>query len=245
MNQSEREKAMTLQPHQQAYICRLRFARTGSLSYVGHLDLMRTFERSLRRAELPLLHSQGYNPRPMLVFALPLGVGISTADDYLDVSFSEEIDVKRVIEALTPKLPEGLAVLDGWTVPETSGSIMALVTAASYHLTAPGITEAFRKLFLLKEVRVEKKSKGQIRTLDIRPLMLRLVEDEPCSEDSCTILVCAGSHENVRPDLMLLALTRYCDYPQKDGADCEIERTGLFAGEYPALKRFKEINESC
>src|SRR5665647_1069663 len=86
MNQSEREKAMTLLLHQKAYICRFRFARSGSLSYVGHLDLMRTFERSLRRAGLPLLHSQGYNPRPMMVFALPLGVGISTTDDYLDVS---------------------------------------------------------------------------------------------------------------------------------------------------------------
>ena len=242
MNQNEREKAMTLLLHQKAFICRLRFARTGSLSFVGHLDLMRTFERSMRRAGLPLLHSQGYNPRPMLVFALPLGVGISTSDDYLDVSFTEETDPKQVIDALSPMLPAGLEILDGWPVPETNGSIMALVSAASYNLRAPGITEALRKLFLLDEVAVEKRSKGQIRTLNIRPLMLRMIEDDPLNADACTVLVCAGSHENVRPDLLLSALTIYADYPKKDSVNCEIERTGLFAGEYPALKRFKEMN---
>lgn len=233
---------MTLQPHQQAFICRLRFARSGSLSFVGHLDLMRTFERSLRRAELPLLHSQGYNPRPMLVFALPLGVGISTSDDYLDVSFSEEIDVERVISELNPMLPSGLLVLDGWPVEESSGSIMALVSAASYRLKAPGIAEALMKIFLLDEVTVEKKSKGQMRTLNIRPLMLGLIEDDPYNEDECTVVVCAGSHENVRPDLLLQALSNYVDYPKRDSVNCEIERTGLFSGEYPACKRFKEIN---
>lgn len=242
MNQSEREKAMTLQPHQQAFICRLRFARSGSLSFVGHLDLMRTFERSLRRAELPLLHSQGYNPRPMLVFALPLGVGISTSDDYLDVSFAQEIDVVRVIKELNPMLPSGLTVLDGWSVEESSGSIMALVSAASYRLKAPRIAEALRKIFLLDEVTVEKKSKGQMRTLNIRPLMLQLMEDDTHNEDEGTVVVCAGSHENVRPDLLLQALSNYVGYPKKDSINCEIERTGLFAGEYPALKRFKEIN---
>ena len=242
MNQSEREKAMTLLQHQQAYICRFRFARSGSLSYVGHLDLMRTFERSLRRAGLPLLHSQGYNPRPMMVFALPLGVGISTTDDYLDVSFSEEVDVKHVIASLSPMLPEGLAVLEGWSVPEENGSIMALVSAASYRLQAPGITDALTKLFLMDEVLVEKKSKGQMRTLNIRPLMLRMIEEVPQNANSCTVLVCAGSHENVRPDLLLLALTTYVDYPEKDSANCGIVRTGLFAGTYPDLKRFKEMN---
>jgi len=242
MNQNEREKAMTLQLHQQAFICRLRFARSGSLSYVGHLDLMRTFERSLRRAELPLLHSQGYNPRPMLVFALPLGVGISTTDDYLDVSFAEEVDCGHLMEALAPKLPAGLCVLDAWPVPETSTSIMALVSAASYRLTAPGIQAALRRLFLLNEVIVEKKSKGQIRSLDIRPLMLAIIEDNPGKENECTVLVCAGSHENVRPDLLLKALTAYADYPLRDGMNCAIERTGLFAGEYPDLKQFKEMD---
>ena len=78
MLQSEREKMMTMQPHQTAYVQRCTFTRSGATTFLGHLDLMTCFERAARRAELPILYSQGYNPRPMMVFALPLGVGIET-----------------------------------------------------------------------------------------------------------------------------------------------------------------------
>lgn len=232
---------MTLQKHQTAFIYRLQFARRGSLSYVGHLDLMRTFERSLRRAGLPILHSQGYNPRPMLVFALPLGVGISTSDDYIDVSLSEETDVSDLIGTLQKYVPDGLEILSGRQVPETGGSIMAVVTAASYRLRAPRIAEALRNLMNREEVLAEKKSKGQIRKLDIRPLILRIIADDRASGDEVTVLVRAGSHENLRPDLLLAALTAYEDYPQEDAANCEVERTGLFTGTYPDLIRLKEM----
>ena len=232
---------MTLLEHQPAFIYRLQFSRTGSLSYVGHLDLMRTFERSLRRAGFPLLHSQGYNPRPMLVFALPLGVGISTTDDYLDVSLSEGRDIMEIVEGLQKTLPDGLKILDGWSVPETNGSIMAMVTAARYLIRAPQILDAIRRLFLHDEILVEKRSKGQLRMLNIRPLLLELLTADSEDGNEATILVCAGSHENLRPDLLLQALTLFENYPQEAGANCEVERTGLFAGVYPDLKKMKEM----
>lgn len=241
MKLSEREKAMTMQKHQTAFVYRLRFERTGSLIYIGHLDLMRTFEHSIRRAGLPILHSQGYNPRPVLVFALPLGVGIATSDDYIDVSLAEEKDVRELIGSLKNFLPEGLRILDGWMVPETAGSIMALVTAASYRLHAPGISAAVRSLMEKKEILVEKRSKGEYRTVDIRPLILHLADSRPPSADEISIFVRAGSRENLRPDLFLSALSTYCGYPPAYAADCEVERTGLFTGTYPDTKSFKEI----
>jgi radical SAM-linked protein len=178
----------------------------------------------------------------MLVFALPLGVGISTSDDYIDVSLSEEMDASDVISRLMPMLPEGLSILDGWVVQKDGGSIMALVSAASYCLRAPGIADAVRKLFLMDEVIVEKKSKGQLRKLNIRPLLLEIIEDSPYQKDMCTVLVSAGSHENVRPDLLLLALTDYVGYPKADSINCMVERNGLFSGVFPELKHFKELN---
>lgn len=240
---------MTLQLHQTAYMYRMQFARSGSISYVGHLDLMRTFEHSLRRAGLPLLHSQGYNPRPMLVFALPLGVGISSEDDYLDVSLSEDMRVEEVIEKLGKSLPDGLRIKDGWSVPETKGSIMAMITAARYDLQAPCIYRAMEKLFVRDEINVEKRSKGQLRTLNIRPLMHELIRegslfsgtDFEQKEDTASVLVCAGSHENVRPDLLLQALVLFENYPDKDASNCEVVRTGLYTGTYPDLKTLKEM----
>jgi radical SAM-linked protein len=249
LNLREREKAMTLQLHQTAYIYRMQFARSGSISYVGHLDLMRTFEHSLRRAGLPLLHSQGYNPRPMLVFALPLGVGISSEDDYLDVSLSENIRVEELIERLGTSLPDGLRIKDGWQVPETKGSIMAMITAARYELQAPGIFCALEKLFVREEILVEKRSKGQLRTLNIRPLMHMLTQgDRPVSRsisaevgDVASVLVCAGSHENLRPDLLLQALILFEGYPEKNSSNCEVVRTGLYTGTYPDIRTLKEM----
>lgn len=240
MNLSERDKAMTLQKHQPAFIKRLTFMRKGSLSYIGHLDLMRTMEHALRRAGLPILHSQGYNPRPMLVFALPLGVGIATEADYVDVSFSEETDTDFVIKTLNANLPADLRILDGWTVPESAGSIMALVTAASYRLKARGIRAAVQSLMTREEIMAEKKSKGQLRTLNIRPLILKVLESDPADPDEVNVLVLAGSHENLRPDLLLNSLSVYEGYPERDGLNCEVVRTGLFTGVYPDIKPLKE-----
>ena len=78
MNAEEQLKEMTRKQHQHEYVCRGLFERKGALSYIGHLDLKAVFERELRRAELPLLYTQCFNPSTMLDFALPLGVGIET-----------------------------------------------------------------------------------------------------------------------------------------------------------------------
>ena len=103
MLQSERNLSMTTLAHQTAYVCRCLFERVGDASFVGHLDLMHTFDRAIRRAGLPILYSQGYNPRPMMVFALPLGVGIDTLGDVVDISLSEYVDVNAINELLIRK----------------------------------------------------------------------------------------------------------------------------------------------
>ena len=105
MLQSEREKMMTMQEHQTAYVQRASFSREGATVFLGHLDLMTCFERAARRAGLPILYSQGYNPRPMMVFALPLGVGIETRCDYLDVSLKCPYDAEKFTQELNAFLP--------------------------------------------------------------------------------------------------------------------------------------------
>ena len=243
MNMHDREKEMTTQQHQPAYISRIQFARKGSLAYVGHLDMMRTFERSIRRSGLPLLHTQGYNPRPMLVFALPLGVGINTTDDYVDVSLSEPVDPEVVISTLRPYLPPDLSVLTAESLPETVGSIMAIVTTARYAFHAPGIRNAVERLMQQKEFIVDKMSKGQKRSVDIRALILCIENDDGENPDTAEITVCAGSSQNLRPDLFLQALEKYADYEKEYARNAEIVRTGLFRGDYPNIHRISEEPE--
>ena len=91
---------------------RLRFKKEGLARFISHLDLMRTFERAFRRAELPIAFSQGFNPRPKMTFASALSVGISSSSEYLDVEFSEDVSASDVALTLNPALLDGIKVTD-------------------------------------------------------------------------------------------------------------------------------------
>lgn len=241
MLQNEREKQMTMMPHQESCPIRVRFSRTGAIVYVGHLDLMRTFERSLRRAEISVVHTQGYNPRPSLVFALPLGVGIATEDDYVDISLSHFIDPDELIVRLNAKFPPGLCAISAWIITEPGPSLMSLVSAASYRLSALGITGILQKLMKREEVIVVKHSKGKNKKTDIRPIILRILSDIDGYPDMTEVLVMAGSKRNLRPDLLLEALIEYEGYERRTAENCITVRTGLYTGEYPRLVRISDM----
>ena len=111
MLQNERSLEMTRQQHQTEYVVRCLFERVGDASFVGHLDLMHTFDRAIRRAEMPILYTQGYNPRPMMVFALPLGVGIDTLGDYVDISLSRVVDAEESVAVFAVPIGDILPLL--------------------------------------------------------------------------------------------------------------------------------------
>lgn len=234
MRQSDRSYEMTRQQHQTQYVCRARFSREGAVSYIGHLDLMKTIERAIRRAELPILYSQGYNPRPMMVFALPLGVGINTTGDYFDAAMSVPVDSEEFMAKVNPELPDGLKLLSCVSIDEPKRSLMSVVTVAEYTIEAPGILMPILKLFKYKTVEIEKKSKGKIVTTDIRPLMIKPFEDS--TPDKVHIMVYAGSSKNLRPDVLLNSVCKYEGYDPALAADAIVTRTELYGGEFPSIE---------
>lgn len=224
---------MTRQQHQHEYVCRGVFERKGALSYIGHLDLKAVFERALRRAELPLLYTQGFNPRPMLVFALPLGVGLDTEGDYFDVSMEVPVEPEEYIRRINEELPDGLRVLSAVSIDEPKNSLMSVVTCASYRIEAPGITDAVLKVFGQESVETMKKSKGREIKVDIRPLLIKpLTSSTP---DVAEYMCYAGSQQNLRPDVLLKALCETQGYDEKAALDARITRLALYGGTYPDL----------
>ncbi len=224
---------MTRQQHQHEYVCRGVFERKGALSYIGHLDLKAVFERALRRAELPLLYTQGFNPRPMLVFALPLGVGLDTEGDYFDVSMEVPVEPEEYIRRINEELPGGLRVLSAVSIDEPKNSLMSVVTCASYRIEAPGITDAVLKVFGQESVETMKKSKGREIKVDIRPLLIKpLTSSTP---DVAEYMCYAGSQQNLRPDVLLKALCETQGYDEKAALDARITRLALYGGTYPDL----------
>ncbi|MDD4094730.1 MAG: TIGR03936 family radical SAM-associated protein [Oscillospiraceae bacterium] len=253
MLQAEREKMITMQNKTEACPVRVRFERKGSIVYIGHLDLMRTFERTLRRAGMPVQYTQGYNPRPTLVFALPLGVGIATTDDCVDIFFNEKIDIEEFPDRFNAYCPTGLRALAAWEIPDSGKSIMSLVTAATYRINAPGIRKALSELMTRDEIPVMKRAKGKETRADLRPLILKVTEpsetdktddgDLSDREETAEIMVYAGSSRNLRPDLLLSACADTGLIDKRAADNAEVLRTGLFTGANPDFKRLSDIRQ--
>lgn len=157
---------------------RARFIRGEQIKYISHLDMMKMFERALRRSRIPIYYSQGFNPHPQIVFGLPLSVGVTSDAEYVDFELSDEMEPSKFVDILNKQLPEGLRLTDA-KIRATKSNIMASISKASYEVLGtisqnPGIEEVSEKVsdFLKnEEIFIMKKSKGKVKKVDIRPMI--------------------------------------------------------------------------
>ena len=105
----------------------LRFGKDGPAKYLGHLDVMRCFQRAARRADVPLAYSQGFNPRPRLMFASPLPVGASGLGELVALDLATDMPPEMVVDALNGALPEGLRAFEAWRVPAGRGTFGTVI----------------------------------------------------------------------------------------------------------------------
>lgn len=160
---------------------RVRFIRGEEVKYVSHLDLMKVFERALRRANIPIAYSQGFNPHPQMVFGLPLSVGVTSEAEYLDLDLAEELSLERFLAMLNDSLPVGLLVTEAQYLSNKS-NIMKEIAAASYDvLVSPGsntgineLKEKFQELLAEPQINVVKEGKKGAREVDIKPMVHEL-----------------------------------------------------------------------
>src|SRR5205085_3208604 len=118
-----------------------RFTKGEPVRFVGHLDLMRVFERAIRRSRFPIAYSQGFNPRPRMAFASALTLGATSSCELCQLDLAEDMDESRVaaaIAALRGQLPPGITVEDVWPLTLEKGNPYIQVKAAEYELTFAG-----------------------------------------------------------------------------------------------------------
>ncbi len=203
-------------------VLRLKLSWHGPLVWVAHLDRMRAIERTLLRAGLPLAFSQGFNPRPQLVFALPSGVGIESDAEYIDISLKEPIEEAAALAKVSAVLPEGLQVLAVKEIPISQAThLMAGVRLCDYLFVREGLGEPFQKMLHLPELEVLKFSKGKEKPLNILPLIVNAKVDS----DQVWLRCKAGSRENLKPDLILAALGQVGDVRTDE---CRVIRQDLW-----------------
>ena len=97
---------------------RFKFKKTGSLQYISHLDLVRTMNKIIVRAGLPLWYTEGFNPKPKMIFAAPLSIGTESVSEYMDVRLSEPFDPKLAMERLNANMTSEMQVVEAY-YPET------------------------------------------------------------------------------------------------------------------------------
>ncbi|MCL5038602.1 MAG: TIGR03936 family radical SAM-associated protein, partial [Firmicutes bacterium] len=121
-------------------LCRLRtrFHKTGDAIFLSHLDLSRLMERALRRAELPIAYSQGFNPHPRMVFGAALAVGTESEAEYADFFLRRDISPGEFQKRLNEALPEGVAVSEVRWVDLAAPALTAEVRVADYRVLLLG-----------------------------------------------------------------------------------------------------------
>jgi len=182
---------------------RVRFEKRGLLRFISHRDLMRLFERALRRAGLPLATTQGYNPHPRLSFPLALGTGIVGEKEVMEFQLREWLPPAAVRQALARQLPPGIHVAELQPVAPGGGSS---VTAIRYQVRflepAPVTEDQVAGLWVRERIPVRRRRKGEDKTVDIRPFLtgLRLQGETLIIE--CAVL----EGRTTRPEEVLEAL---------------------------------------
>lgn len=179
------------------------------MKFIGHLDVMRYFQKAIRRADIPIAFSEGFSPHMIMSFAAPLGVGLTSHAEYMDIEVKEAIPSREALERLNRVMVEGMEVLSYRQVPEEKASkAMSLVAAADYTLVfregyepEPGWEEKLLEFYGQDSIIVTKKTKKGERKVDIRPLIYRL----NVREGAIFMQVSTGSTDNLKPELVMEA----------------------------------------
>lgn len=199
---------------------RIKFSKTGSMKYVGHLDIMRYFQKAIRRSGLPIRYSEGFNPHQIMSFAAPLGVGITSEGEYLDIELKDAVPGREALSRLQATMVEGMEIKQFKYLPEKTPNAMSSLAAASYILSykhpeqfsysLSELLDAKKRFFDdADEILIVKKTKKGERELDLKPLVFSFSIAEKQGDIRFELLVSTGSVDNIKPELVLYHFFAY------------------------------------
>lgn len=216
---------------------RIQFAKYGVMKFIGHLDVMRFFQKAIRRADIDIRYSEGFSPHQIMSFAAPLGVGIESTGEYLDIEVNSMTTTDEIKETLNRVMVEGMEVLSVKLLPDTVKNAMASVAAAGYLVvhtsensmesTKSNNTEAFpideieRKLLDFhkqEHIPVTKTTKKSVMEIDIKPGIfelkagkgLNLPGKDINNHPAVFMLLDASSSGNIKPSMVMEEICKFC-----------------------------------
>ena len=188
---------------------RVKYSKQGLMKFIGHLDMMRYFQKACRRAGIEVAYTEGLSPHMSMSFALPLGVGMTSDSEYVDVDLVHPLPGDEIVERLNRSVPEGVWFTEARQIPEGKAHKgMTLVSRADYTLRRKkeggweeGWCEDFLKWLDQPEILVVKKGKKTEKEINIRPL----IYEARFAGSDLILGLSAGLDRNIRPELVMKA----------------------------------------
>lgn len=192
---------------------RIKFRKYGPLRFIGHLDVMRFFQKLMRRADIPVAFTEGYSPHMIMSFASPLGIGLTSDGEYLDIELTAPVDSAEAVKRMNAESVEGIEIVSLRRISdEKKMTGMTILAAADYLVSVKSGSlpdewkDDFRKFLEEPEIRVVKQTKRSEKEMDIRPLIFQW----EFRDDRICLQLAAGSSENLKPELVMRAFLAYC-----------------------------------
>lgn len=187
---------------------RIVFSKLDQMRFTGHLDLLKTWERTFRRADLPVIYSQGYNPRPRINIGATLPLGFTGESELMDAWLDTRFPTAGVLESLNPALPPGIIIKSIQEIETDSPSLQRLISASEYIVTLPDFVNELpsRLMDLLSKKEIWRERRG--KSYDLRPLILDLSEIRSNDNSTQQIKMHLLNREGAtgRPDEVLSSL---------------------------------------
>lgn len=200
---------------------RIKFRKFGPIRYIGHLDVMRYFQKAIRRAEIDVAYTTGFSPHQIMSFAAPLGVGLESNGEYMDIECNSVTTSQDMVERLNRVGAPGIEVTSVKMLPEHAGNAMASVAAARYTVrfregrepfllkdTTGDLKEKLNAFLAREQIFVTKETKTGVKEVDIRPGIyeMKLTVSENTTLAPCIMmLVDASSAGNIKPGKVIEA----------------------------------------
>ena len=198
---------------------RIKFTKHGPVRFIGHLDVMRYFQKAIRRAGIDVTYTTGFSPHQVMSFAAPLGVGLESNGEYMDISVNSlpeaeaeaagESPCACVVRRLNAVGADGLEAVSARILPENAGNAMASVAAAAYTVRFregrepdADLTAAVGRLLAKERIVITKQTKRGEREIDLRPGIYGL----ELRDGALHMLLDASSAGNIKPALVVEAL---------------------------------------
>ncbi|MCI8408263.1 MAG: DUF2344 domain-containing protein [Lachnospiraceae bacterium] len=217
---------------------RVKFSKTGSMKFIGHLDVMRYFQKAIRRSGIDIAYSQGFNPHQLISFAAPLGVGLTSDSEYMDMELKSSFSSKEAMDRLNAAMNDEIRVESYVELEEGSKNAMSIVAAADYCISLKDgypLVEDFQAkfdMFLTQpEIIMRKKTKKSEKEVNIKPYIYHIgytmeefsgkinrniektVAQQYENGQKIYMQIATGSVVNIKPELVMEAFYKYMQIP--------------------------------